>query len=561
MQCVYSSMPRFMRVLVWCLGLALFVLLLMYVSGQADFSFKSRFSKQDHYEVSDTTHNDHNNYYPDSNQDLDNHQPTSRGTSSLSGAPSPQNKSRGSMGRPNIIFAMADDLGWGDVEYNNGNVRTPNLNKMVQSPNAILLQRHYSGGPVCSPTRGTVLTGRNHNRYCLWDANAGYQPIDQVTPETMPLPPSEITVAEVLKEAGYSTALYGKWHLGDFQPLKGGNTKWPVSHPGLHGFDRWEATARSGPTITFNCACFDVKCPRGRQSCKNYYTIRSDNLEGWPELIAGDDSHFIWSFAEKYIREQVEAKKPFFLYLPFHAPHFPFVATQQYKEMYHKLNFSVYQADYYGAISAMDEVIGKVRELLEELGIKKNTLFWFTSDNGPEVKTPGMTNGLRGMKRQLYEGGIRVPGVIEWPSVITSNKVSSFAVVTSDLLPTVYDILGIEPKDNRPIDGISVLPLLQGKVEKRGQLIYWAYNIHGHLDGGYRVATSGDQYKLICTYQHGKFVKCELYDLVTDIGETKDLSESKPAITSEMMSHSQEWIKSVMDSTKSVGCLGTAGAL
>ena len=113
---------------------------------------------------------------------------------------------------------MADDLGWGDVEYNNGNARTPNLNKMAQSPNAILLQRHYSGGSVCSPTRGTVLTGRNHNRYCLWDANAGVRPTDQITLEKMPLPPSEITVAEVLKEAGYSTALYGKWHLGDFQP-------------------------------------------------------------------------------------------------------------------------------------------------------------------------------------------------------------------------------------------------------------------------------------------------------------------------------------------------------
>ena len=555
MQCVYSSMPR---LLVWCLGLALFVLLLMYVSDQTDHlsMAKSIFSKQD-YDVSrDTAHDDDNN--PDPSQDLDN-QRTSRVTSLLSDAVSSpvQNKS-GSMGRPNIIFAMADDLGWGDVEYNNGNARTPNLNKMAQSPNAILLQRQYSGGSVCSPTRGTVLTGRNHNRYCLWDANAGVRPTDQVTPEKMPLPPSEITIAEVLKEARYSTALYGKWHLGDFQPLKGGNTKWPVSHPGLHGFDHWEATARSGPTITYNCGCFGVTCPKGRQTCENYYTIRSGNLEGWPELIAGDDSHFIWSFAEKYIREQAKAKKPFFLYLPFHTPHQPFVATQQYKEMYHKLNFSVDQANYYGAISAMDEVIGKVRELLEELGIKKNTLFWFTSDNGPEIETSGTTNGLRGKKRELYEGGIRVPGVIEWPSVITSNKVSSFAVVTSDLLPTVYDILGIEPKDNRPIDGISILPLLEGKVEKRGQLIHWAYNIRGDFNGLYKVATSGDRYKLIGKYMYGKLAKYQLYDLVNDIGETKDLSESEPAITREMISQFEEWMKSVMSSTKTVGCLGTA---
>ena len=481
-------------------------------------------------------------------------------TASSTSASPPKNKSAKSysMPKPNVIFAMADDLGWGDVEYNSGNARTPNLNKMAQSSNAVLLQRHYSGGPVCTPTRGTVLTGRNHNRYCIWDVNAGYQPIDQVTPEKMALPFSEITIAEVLREVGYSTALFGKWHLGDFKVLKGGNKKWPVSHPGLHGFDQWEGTARSGPTCNFNCACFNVTCPKGRQSCKNYYNITSGHVKGWPKLITGDDSHFIWSFGEKYIKEQVEANKPFFLYLPFHTPHFPYVATPEYKDMYLKLNFTKEEADYYGAISAMDEVIGKIRELLEELGIKNNTLFWFTSDNGPENKTPGITNGLRGRKGSLYEGGIRVPGVIEWPNVITQNKVSSFPVVTSDLLPTVYDILGIAPCDSRPIDGISILPFLQGKVEKRGQLINWAYNVQGNLGGSYKVATSGDQYKLIGNYVNGKLANYELYDLVNDAGETNDLSKSKQAIINEMTSQLEEWRKSVISSVKAVGCLGTA---
>ena len=130
---------------------------------------------------------------------------------------------------PNVIFAMADDLGWGDVQYNNGNARTPNLNEMAQSSNTVLLQRYYSGSPVCSPTRGTVLTGRNHNRYCVWTANTGSNQPDFSVPQIKALPLSEITVAEVMREAGYSTALFGKWHLGDFKPLKGGNKKWPVS--------------------------------------------------------------------------------------------------------------------------------------------------------------------------------------------------------------------------------------------------------------------------------------------------------------------------------------------
>ena len=140
---------------------------------------------------------------------------------------------------PNIIFAMADDLGWGDVQYNGGKASTPNLDRMAESPNTIRMDRCYSGGARCSPTRGTVLTGRNHNRYCIWSTTSGNNQPDFVRGTPYALPLTEITVAEVLRDHGYSTALFGKWHLGDFKPTAGGNKKWPVSHPGLHGFDQW----------------------------------------------------------------------------------------------------------------------------------------------------------------------------------------------------------------------------------------------------------------------------------------------------------------------------------
>ena len=356
---------------------------------------------------------------------------------------------------PNIIFAMANDLGWGDVGYNGGKALTPNLNEMARSPNTILLQRYYSGSPVCSPTRGTVLTGRNHNRYCVWSANTGNNEPDFTIPQRRSLPLSEITVAEVMREAGYSTALFGKWHIGDFKPLKGGNKKWPVSHPGLHGFDQWFATERSAPTATINCGCFpDSRCITGhytarRPPCTNYYTNKSGEIEGWPEAISGGDSDFIYSLAENYIKEQVNENKPFFLYLPFHAVHERYIATKRYQNMYRNKNYTSKQIDYYGTVSELDDAMGKLRKLLKDLDIKNNTLLWFSSDNGP--KSPGMTGGLRGRKRLLYEGGIRVPGMIEWPDVITSNKASSFPVVSSDLLPTVRDILGINPPDNRTI--------------------------------------------------------------------------------------------------------------
>ena len=170
---------------------------------------------------------------------------------------------------PNIVFAMADDLGWGDVQYNNGNARTPNLDEMAQSPNTILLQRYYSGGPACSPTRGTVLTGRNYNRYCVWTANSGRNTRQTLSDLTQGPSPYQKLQWLKWREAGYSTALFGKWHLGDFKPLKGGNKKWPVSHPGLHGFDQWFATQRSAPTSTINCGCFNYS------SCiQGHYTDR-----------------------------------------------------------------------------------------------------------------------------------------------------------------------------------------------------------------------------------------------------------------------------------------------
>eukprot|EP00117_Sycon_ciliatum_P017491 scpid12973/ scgid1026/ Arylsulfatase B; N-acetylgalactosamine-4-sulfatase len=128
----------------------------------------------------------------------------------------------------NIIFMMADDLGWGDVEYNNGTARTPHLNEMSTAAGSLRLNRYYSGGPVCSPTRGTVLTGRNHNRYCVWTANAGNNKPDFAVAERMPLPSYEYTIATAAKAAGYSTAMFGKWHLGDFFQLPKSNPKWPV---------------------------------------------------------------------------------------------------------------------------------------------------------------------------------------------------------------------------------------------------------------------------------------------------------------------------------------------
>lgn len=460
---------------------------------------------------------------------------------------------------PNIVFLLADDLGYGDVQYNGGNASTPNLDAMASGPNSIQLSRYYSGGPVCSPTRGTFLTGRNHNRYCIWHANTGSNKDDFVVPETLPLPTSEITVADILKKHGYQTAIFGKWHLGDVKPVAGGNKKWPVSHPGMHGFDEWWVTERSAMSANLNCACFNAsECPLGHYNeappCFNYYTVDPNTglLVTLDQPINGDDSHFLLKEFAHFLDSAVNSSQPFFVYLPFHTVHIRYLATLGYIKQYFSKGYSMDDIDYYGAITAMDDAIGQLRQLLKSYNISDNTMLWFTSDNGPAGGTPGVTAGFRGRKGTLFEGGIRVPGIIEWPKMIKKNQKSDFPVVSSDFLPTVCDILGISPPTDRPIDGTSILPFLRGEQSTRNKSISWAYNIKGDFNGTYNAVINGDRYKVYAEYHKGKIKTANLYDLVNDPFETKDLSTKEPAMFASMKAELEEWMQSVIKSATEV---------
>ena len=465
---------------------------------------------------------------------------------------------------PNVVFMMADDLGYGDVEYNGGKATTPQLNAMSRSPNSIKLNRYYSGGPVCSPTRGTIMTGRNHNRYCVWTANAcGDKCTDFEVPETKPLPLTEKTIAELLSSNGYITALFGKWHLGDFKPLKGGNPKWPVSHPGMHGFQHWWATERSAPNANINCACFDNKlCIQGHYGnnppCTNYYTVQNGNLLNYSEPENGDDAHFVVDRFEEFLNssEVKDSKKPFFAYLPFHNVHIRYLAYEGYIEQYVKAGYNMDEIDYYGSISAMDDAVGRVRQLLKDHGLSDNTMLWFTSDNGPARGTPGSAAFLRGRKGELYEGGIRLPGIIEWPKYIKTNRVSNYSVVSTDLMPTMCDILDKECPTERPIDGLSIMPLIKGASENRNHSIKWMYNVADNFDSSYNATISGDQYKVLASYKKGKIDRAQLYDLINDVSESIDLSRDLPDIFEKMKKELEEWRLSVIKSaTQEVKCM------
>ena len=468
--------------------------------------------------------------------------------------------------RPNIIFALADDLGWNGVGYNGGEALTPNLDEMSRSSGTVRLERHYSGSPVCSPTRGTVLTGRNHNRYCIWGANS-YSSAkgDFGTVQKKPLPQTEISVAKVLKRFGYSTACFGKWHLGNFMPVNAAGRKpTKVSHPGLHGFDQWWATEASAPTSYLNCGCFkDTKNVNKlcRNGCTNYHTNDTNgSIISLSAPIMTEDALFIWEHTERFIREQVNLKKPFFLYLPFHNVHSPIVTTDDYSSRYRSNSILKSKQErkyinYLGSISALDDVIGRIRGLLKELNINNNTIFWFTSDNGPSPQYQGR---LRGYKKTFYEGGIRVPGLIEWPDVIHKNKKSKFSVVTNDFLPTVYDILGTNPIDDRPLDGISVLPFLQGKINKRKRNIIWAKaGSKGRKLKWTTVAIANQNYKLIAHYDNegaNKMINYELFNLSTDELESTNLATNGNThynpIVQKLLGRIEEWKWSVEKSAK-----------
>ena len=473
---------------------------------------------------------------------------------------------------PNIVFLMADDLGYGDVGYNGGTAHTPNLDLMAAGPNTIKMNRYYSGAPVCSPTRGSVLTGRNANRYCMWYANVGSDADDFVIPERMPLPTTETTVAEVLKNVGYRTAVFGKWHLGDLKPVENGNPKWPVSHPGMHGFDEWLVTMRAAPTYNLNCGCFANKSslcrPLGHYSdsppCSNYYTINSSSdiphLDQVEHPIRGDDSEFILNKFEEFLNRVMsnESSSPFFAYIPFHSVHRRYIASPENARLYHSWNLD--HADYYGTITAMDSAVGGVRRLLQSHNISHNTMLWFTSDNGPAGGTPGTTAGLRGNKGTLYEGGIRVPGLIEWPAVITHNRVTEFPVVSSDLLPTLSDIVGFNVSSTgRIMDGVSVLPMIRNEQETRNSTIKWAFKVPANFSKSYNAAIMNDRYKLYASYDQGRIVSSSLFDLVTNRAETVDVKSSHEQVFESLKHELESWRQSVIYSaTEEVQCYGNS---
>ncbi len=433
--------------------------------------------------------------------------------------------------RPNVILLMADDQGWGDVAYNaHPYLKTPNLNMMAA--NGAVFERFYAASAVCSPTRGSVMTGRHPLRYGICTANCGH------------IKPEEITLGEMVKGLGYTTGHFGKWHLGTLtrdtlEANRGGRAKFDADYapPWEHGFDVNFVTESKVPTwnpmVTPPKSSGDVNksFKEGEPFNTSYWTgpgqIETDNLKG-------DDSRVIMDRVIPFIANAVQSKKPFLSIIWFHTPHLPVLTGDDYRKPYADLSED--QQHYYGVISAMDEQVGRLRDKLKALGVAENTVLFYTSDNGPEGKsvggrTQGLTNGLKGRKRSLNEGGIRVPGIMEWEGKIQPGTKVKAPCFTSDYFPTIANILGVDLKKNeRPYDGVDILPMVQGNIERRSEPL--AFEFQG------QAALIDNEYK-IYSKDNGKHF--ELYNILDDTEEQNDLAETEPEKLGEMVSVWRTW--------------------
>ncbi|YCM46926.1 sulfatase-like hydrolase/transferase (plasmid) [Verrucomicrobiaceae bacterium 227] len=416
--------------------------------------------------------------------------------------------------RPNIILCMTDDQGWGDVGYNGHPIlRTPHLDQM--SREGLRFDRFYASSPVCSPTRGSCLTGRHPYRYGIPFANTGHMKAE------------EITLAEILKDKGYTTGHFGKWHLGtlttktkDANRGKIGSTE-NYSPPWKHGFDVCFSTESKVPTYWK---------PGSYETYGTHYWTGTETMVPAGE-IQGDDSVLVMNQALPFIRKAAEKKTPFFTVIWFHAPHLPVVSAPPFTDGYTE------NKDYYGCITALDSQMGRLRAELKSLNVAENTMIWFCSDNGPEgnSKDPGSAKNLRGRKRSLYEGGVRVPGLLIWPKMISENRTITMPCSTSDYFPTVMEALGhtLPEKLARPYDGVSLIPLIKGEMKERPRPI--AFESRG------QVSLSDNRWKLISDTKGKNY---QLYDIVTDPGEAKNLAAKNPKIVSAMKAQLKAWRES-----------------
>ena len=443
-----------------------------------------------------------------------------------------------SAARPNVVFILVDDLSWSDLSYNGSRVyETPNVDRL--SKQGMVFTDFYSAGPVCSPTRASIMTGKYPARIGITtylispDRDASH-----VTPH---LPLEEFTIAEAFKKNGYATGYIGKWHLGyknehwaanqGFDIAKGGidlPRAWALCYP-----DREPPTAKTWP----------------KTHTRFFSPYHLTHLENGPEgeyltdRLTDETIHFI----------EQHKDRPFFAFLSLHTVHTPLQAKPEVVERYRKKIEAMgldakkeenrrekqfqNNANYAAMVHHMDENVGRLLDRLDALKLVGNTIVVFTSDNGGKGSVTSNLP-LRGMKHNLYEGGIRVPLIVRWRGKVAAGSQNAFPLITNDLYPTLLDLAGCPPEPRQHVDGVSFRSLMLGDVQAISrEAIFWHYP-HSRQEAAVRMG----RYKLLHFFEAGRV---ELYDLEEDIGEQNDLSKTKPELAQRMLAMLQRWQKDV----------------
>ena len=416
--------------------------------------------------------------------------------------------------KPNVVILLSDDLGYGDIGCYGGPVKTPTLDGLARD--GMRFTDFYAAAAVCSPSRAGLMTGRSPIRSGVYD----WVPPDG----PMHLPEAEVTLAELLKDRGYTTCHVGKWHLSRWEM---GKALMVGPTPGDQGFEYWFACDNNALPSHLN----PVNYMRNGKAC--------GRLKGYAcQLVAKEAIDWLTN-----VRDENE---PFYLNVWFNEPHKKLASPPGLVAKYRAKGMKPDEAVYRANIENMDRAVGRILAALEETGVADNALVLFSSDNGPWHK--GSAGPLRGKKGELYEGGIRVPGIVRWPGHVKPGSSCSEAVGFVDVLPTVAALTGARLPPGRKLDGMNIAPLLEGMPIRRQEPLFWFFYKSSPAcalrSGNYVLC--GDPIMRRHSKWHPfdqqdfdymrqlKLERFELYDLQRDIGQQRNLASSMPEKLSKM---------------------------
>jgi len=404
--------------------------------------------------------------------------------------------------KPNVLIIVADDLGYADIGCQGvlKDLKTPNIDSIAT--NGVRFTNGYVSCPVCSPSRAGLLTGRYQERFGH-EFNPGGNP-----PELFGLALDQVTIADALRKAGYTTGIVGKWHEGNRDGF------WPTDR----GFDSFFGFLGGAHTYTNNAELHGLKS-----------IMRDKSPVSVPEYLTDAFSREAVDFIEK------NHEKSFFLYLPYNAIHTPQEAPQKYQERFSEIS-DKHRRMALAMLSAEDDGVGRVLDKLREHHLEENTLIVFHSDNGGPTPANGSRNDpLSGYKGQVWEGGIRIPFLAQWKGKIPAGQVIDQPVIQLDDFATACAASGAQMPKDRVMDGVNLLPLMMGETKDRPhQILYWRFSPQWAIRDG--------DWKLV---QFGK-TPMQLFDLSKDVGEKRDLASSQPEVVKKLRAEFEEWDAQLM---------------